>query len=419
MIPGRFFSEPYRLFFPAAVFAGICGVSHWLLYGTGLISSYSGRLHSSLQMQGYMPSFVFGFLLTAFPRFTASRPACGKEIFPILFFLAAVTVFHSLSLVFAALCSYAAAILLVIRFTALRAGKRTGSQIQPPLELVWILAALFTALSGVFLSAAGELDFVSAEAAAAGKLMLDQGFILFIVLGAGGFLGPRIMGVFRPDFHPAHIRTAAKETLRRRLMTGLYLVCAGLLFLSFFIEASGHIRTGYFIRASVVSFVLLKTKALCLRPLNRDPFVKLLWVSFWMLFAGHWAAALAPLHRTALLHIVFLGGYSLMTFAVGTMVVLSHAGETSRLKRWSWALAIVILGLSFALSLRLASTYFPEQYFVLLAAAASCWLFSAAGWLVYILPRAVRFPGPAEAEKRHEEAKKSILEKREKEKLKD
>ena len=80
----RIYEEPYRLFFPLGVLAGILGVSHWLLYALGLLPLYSPIFHSSVQIQLYVSLFIFGFLMTAGPRFAGAPPATGKEV---VFFL--------------------------------------------------------------------------------------------------------------------------------------------------------------------------------------------------------------------------------------------------------------------------------------------------------------------------------------------
>lgn len=51
------------------------------------------------------------------------------------------------------------------------------------------------------------------------------------------------------------------------------------------------------------------------------------------IFLGSWAAFIFSSYRVAMLHLVFLGGYSLMTFTVATMVITSHAGKSEQLRR--------------------------------------------------------------------------------------
>ena len=57
----RWRSEPFRLFFPLGVFFAWIGVGHWLLYATGVTTTYSCRFHGLVQMQAFMMAFAMGF----------------------------------------------------------------------------------------------------------------------------------------------------------------------------------------------------------------------------------------------------------------------------------------------------------------------------------------------------------------------
>ncbi|HEX9256014.1 MAG TPA: NnrS family protein, partial [Candidatus Angelobacter sp.] len=60
--------EPFRVFFPEGVFAGILGVALWPLYFTGVSSFYPGQAHARIMAYGLFGGFIFGFLGTAMPR---------------------------------------------------------------------------------------------------------------------------------------------------------------------------------------------------------------------------------------------------------------------------------------------------------------------------------------------------------------
>src|SRR6478736_6033712 len=64
--------EPFRVFFPTGLFLGIVGVSLWVLYYSGVGIFYPNVAHARLMIQGFMASFVFGFLGTAGPRLTSA-----------------------------------------------------------------------------------------------------------------------------------------------------------------------------------------------------------------------------------------------------------------------------------------------------------------------------------------------------------
>ena len=50
--------EPYRVFFPLGIAIGVAGVAIWPLYYFSITSSYSGRAHAFIQIEGFVYSFV-------------------------------------------------------------------------------------------------------------------------------------------------------------------------------------------------------------------------------------------------------------------------------------------------------------------------------------------------------------------------
>ncbi|MEO6034557.1 MAG: NnrS family protein, partial [Verrucomicrobiota bacterium] len=79
-----FGKEPFRIFFPAAVLAGIIGVSLWPLYFWGVIQFYPGQTHARIMIGGLFGGFIFGFLGTAMPRMLSANPFRFIEILPLL-----------------------------------------------------------------------------------------------------------------------------------------------------------------------------------------------------------------------------------------------------------------------------------------------------------------------------------------------
>ena len=141
----------------------------------------------------------------------------------------------------------------------------------------------------------------------------------------------------------------------------------------------------------------------------RDGYITLVWLSLWMVVLGLWGAALWPAHRVAALHVTFLGGLSLMTFAVATMVVLSHTGEGERLRRPLWVLRVVTAGIAGAIIGRLIADAQPKTFFHWLAAASLCWIIAGVSWIAFVLPRVLRPLAPGAFEQAHAAAKAQLL----------
>src|SRR5256885_1328117 len=74
-----FAKEPYRIFFPLAVLAGIAGVALWPLVLTGVTESYPGITHARIMAWGFLGGFIFGFLGTAMPRMLSAKPLSMLE----------------------------------------------------------------------------------------------------------------------------------------------------------------------------------------------------------------------------------------------------------------------------------------------------------------------------------------------------
>src|SRR5262245_59030684 len=66
-------TDPYRIFFPIGIALGVFGVSIWPLYYYNFTQGYSGRAHALVQTNGFLYSFILGFLLTAIPKFTGTE----------------------------------------------------------------------------------------------------------------------------------------------------------------------------------------------------------------------------------------------------------------------------------------------------------------------------------------------------------
>src|ERR1043165_8588856 len=97
--PPRFFTlccaEPLPIFFPLGVLVGISGVSLWPLFFSGLHHSfYPGVMHARLMIEGFLGAFVFGFLGTALPRLTGSRPLSRPEFWILVTLYVAAVAIH-------------------------------------------------------------------------------------------------------------------------------------------------------------------------------------------------------------------------------------------------------------------------------------------------------------------------------------
>ncbi len=411
-IANRFCDEPYRLFFPLGAIFGIVGVSHWLFYAVGWIKTYSFFFHSSIQIMVYMTCFVTGFLLTAMPRFSATRHASRSEILLFLACIFSIFVFLTFGCWIAAELSFLAWMLTLGRFGVSRFIKKKespGGPNSPPLEFIWIPIAILHGVAGVLILTLSQARLIPAYLSVVGKPMVEQGFLLSVVVGVGGFLIPRVMGTFKA-VASKETCTLEEVTRERRQSISFHLIMGIVLFISFWLEGFGFQVFGYALRAVVVTGEFFHNGLLPRPPKVTDLFVRLVWLSVWMITLGYWLATFLPEYRVVTLHFVFIGGFSLMTFSIATMVVMSHAGEGEKLRGSPWILWVVVVGLALALLKRITAIFFPDVYFNFLGAAALFWVLADFSWLCFIAPRILKIPQADEFERLHEEAKRRLKE---------
>ena len=183
--------EPFRLFFPIGIGFGLLGAAHWLLYGLGVTGGYSGFLHGSIQIQGFMASFIFGFLFTAWPKFTVGPVATWPELAVMLlgaalFLVGVAGGWWSLLEV--------GTLVQIVTFGAFMGRRYWYRATQQPAVLIFLTFAFVHAVAG-----AGLLLWIRVGGPPAlellGRRLLWQGSCLAVVLGMGGHLIPRVLAM--------------------------------------------------------------------------------------------------------------------------------------------------------------------------------------------------------------------------------
>lgn len=402
--------EPYRIFFPLAVLSGITGVGYWFLFGVGIVKTYSAEMHSAIQMQVCMGAFIAGFLMTALPKMTSSVSASGFEFFFQLIFTISMLAFYLageslIANLFYGLWLLSLAFFFLKRF---KEGRSNNPLIftAPPVELIWVPAGIFFALIGiVYTILAKQHENLSYFA----RQLTNQSFVLCVVIGVGSFMGARFTGRFRTTkksiSNPCEI-TKQAQSYRREIF--FQLTGAGFLFLSFVLEGFRYPQTGYTLRALVITIFFFASGVLPKWPKTSGLYVWILWLSFWLFALGFWGAASHLQYRIESLHVSFLGGLGLMTYAVITMVVVTHAGKPERMREPLLILWIILVGLLTSLGVRLAAVFIAKHYYQLLGFSSVIWVIVALAWLIFARSYLYRWPDPKILEAHHERMKKTL-----------
>jgi uncharacterized protein involved in response to NO len=373
-------AEPFRVFFPLGVALAWVGVSHWLLYDTGLRSTYSCELHGFVQMQAFMMSFAVGFLFTALPRRTRSDPPSSLEMLLVIGALLTITAGALAERWWLAQAGYGVVFLVLLQFAVRRFLGRAAGR-RPPAAFVLVPIAVGQGLVGATCIAAASLHAAGAWANPFGKLLVEQGVFLCLVVGIGSLILPLMSGAAPP----ADLGSSPTET--RRAVA--YAAAGAMIFASFVLEQRGWPRGGPLLRAVVVSAALAVGAGAWRQPGKPGLHRRLVWLSVWLMPTGLLLSALWPDYRVPALHVLFIGGFSLMAFGVATHVSFGHLGLDRLSAGRPPAVVALAVGFLLALMARLAADA-SSSYFDHLAWAAGCWLLGSGIWLAFLVPYFLR-----------------------------
>lgn len=376
--------EPFRLFFPEGVLAGILGVGLWPLHFGGLTSFYPGQAHARLMAYGFFGGFIFGFLGTAMPRMlSAPTLGLGNVLLLLGLHLTVVVAFATQHIalgdrLFLALLGLFA--LLMFR----RARHRKD---MPPPGFVLVGLAFLCVAAGTLLAVfqPGH-DEAGAYWVNLQRLLCYQGFVLLPILGIGPFILPRFFGLLSPHDFPESMAPAGAWKKKAALALG----AGGLIVASFFIEVEGWFRAAYAVRfATVFAYLALEF------PFHRAPkFSNMLGASLRIAFAalvgGFIVIALWPASRVGLLHLTLIGGFAVVTFTVATRVVFGHSGNLEKLHGRNWWMLVAVALMLVGMATRISGDFWPSILVSHYSLGAVIWITGALVWSCFVLPKVLQ-----------------------------
>jgi len=372
--------EPFRIFFPAGVLAGIIGVCLWPLYFLHATEFYPGLIHARIMSCGFFGAFIFGFLGTAMPRMLSVNPLSLIEVVPIVLLHTAMIVSFAAGEILAGDILFLALLLAFVCCMALRAKHRKDT---PPPGFVLVALAFVNVASGSILSVAQhyhELDLFWINLQ---RLLSYQGFVLPPILGIGPFLLPRFFGMPNPHDFPESL--VPKGGWFRKAVVA---ILAGLLIDgSFFIEASGWYRSAYAVRFGITLAYFLLEMPFHRVPASTNALGASIRIALGGILAGFLAVCLFPAHRVALLHLTLIGGFAVLALTVATRVVFGHSGNLALLKaRNRWLLIAVGLML-FGMATRISGDFWQKILASHYIYGALLWVAGVLLWAIYVLPK--------------------------------
>lgn len=334
--------EPFRIFFPLGLASGIAGLALWPLFFAGWLPAYPAVMHARVMIEGFMAAFIVGFLGTAGPRLLSAAHFSGREIGALVGLHLTMLAAH-----LAARPAIGDALFAVELVTlALVLGRRFIERGDlPPPNFVLVGCGLLCGVAGAVIVALASVLADSPRLYAFGALALGEGFVLLPVLGVGVFLFPRFLGVG----FGAELAELRKPTPWWKRKAGLAAATAACVVASFAVEAAGFLRVAGALRFGAAT-IYIATQMPSVLKLSRAPVLgQCIRIAVWTLLLGLLWPVFLPVYRVAGLHLVFIGGFMLTTFAVATRVMLGHSGQLhlckTRLPFLITAATLLLIGL--------------------------------------------------------------------------
>jgi uncharacterized protein involved in response to NO len=377
--PSIYFAEPFRIFFPLGLFLGAIGVALWPLFVWHAIEFYPAQTHVRLMIEGLMGSFIIGFLGTAGPRLLDASPLIAAETCVLLVLGIVSGLLHLVQRQTAGDIVFLTQLLFFVGMMAKRAGKRND---LPPPNFVLVLFGLINAVAGIFLITMAKSLMNGSFANRLGSLMLNEGFVLFPILGVGAFFFPKLLGGAKPE--PSDLRIAATLWLKRAAIAAL----TGLvIWSSFVLEALGWTRTAALVRGLTTLAYFIAQGHLLEKPSGPPFLAHCFRLGALLLVAGLLLPVALPGYRVASLHLTFIGGFSVILFTVSTRVIIGHAGQSHLFRKRLRFLVATLTLLVIAMIARVGADFIPPARNSHLVYAALIWLLAATIWAVALTPK--------------------------------
>lgn len=369
--------EPFRLFFPLGALVSLAGVSLWpLLYGEWL-TFYPGVAHARLMMGGFVGAFSLGFLGTALPRMMGVPHLRAWELIVVLLlYLVAVFGYGSDQIVIGDAGMLAA---LVFFFVAMILRLIFLRQDLPPPSFVLVGLGWLGAMTGlVIFLLEGETEFVvTGMRHRMAALLFYQGFILLPILGIGGFLFPRFVGLKTLQMFKES-RTPPPGWSRKAceaLGVGLIVVA------SFWVECSGWVLISALMRFGVVAWYLWREVLVFRKANEKGTLAFSLRMGLALIVVALPLVAFFPGQRVGMDHIIFISGFGLVALTVASRVTFGHSGHPEVFGKKLWVMRVVMWAIVIAMVSRVTAEFTPKIRISHLNYAALSWVLAVLVWL--------------------------------------
>lgn len=309
----------YRILFPLGVVLGLMGVLFWFLFLARAMPFYPRMAHGGVMFFGWLWLFVAGFLMTSFPRMTQSNPASVGETA-----WAAILALAQLTAAVRNLADLQAAILMIQTFSlAAFLGRRYWQVRRLPFEsFVFVPMGLVMAVVGCFLywvrPDLRETSFF---------LLAGEALAVNAIVGLGSRLIPAISRL-------PSLMLFGDVDPRRRWQKALLMAIA--LNVSYLLSAFAYSLSGWILRSLLMMTLAVSAFGLFQKPMKWTTLGVALKTGVVFLVLGELLSLPSGGLGVAAHHVKYIGGLSLITWMVGTRVMLAHGQQKMDYESTSW-----------------------------------------------------------------------------------
>ncbi|MBN8538596.1 MAG: NnrS family protein [Deltaproteobacteria bacterium] len=302
--------EPYSLFFSMGLLSALFGSLLWFAFQTRFISFFPRQAHGNIMFFGFLWSYIAGFLMTAIPKMTRTAATNYVEIFIGLLLVVLQWVLNVRNELVFSVYGYILQILFLIVFI----GRRFLDKKQIPFEgFVFMPFAFISTFIGVWIFIRSQnQDFQLFY------LFSGQAFVLNLVCGLGTRLIPVITRV------PAAINPDIEGQKSKYLE---YFILAVSLNAGFWIEVLVDASFGNAIKALVIGFIAIKYFKLFKVPTTRSFVGWGIRLAVVLMTTGFIGLGVNSDFSLPMLHLVYIGGFTLITLMISTRVTLAHGPQ--------------------------------------------------------------------------------------------
>jgi uncharacterized protein involved in response to NO len=374
--------DPFRLFFPLGAILAIVGVLPWSFHVFGM-PTYPVEFHRAIMMNGFMLSFVCGFLMTAIPRFTSTDYAKWREILVIGGALILASAFAITGLQF---LHHLTASMVLFGLMALAVKRFRKRKSNPPFTFVFVgLGLVLWTISNIVIC-----WYLFSTGTRPGSFtiwseLFSNGAIMSIVLGVGGRLVPGILG-WQEIVSNQREKYEGTGSFIRAVPTAIW-ISVLIYLISFPIEQYVVTKIGLLFRAFVIWFFAFHYWKLNKLPKEKSFLTWSIWVACWCFVVGSGLNVILISAYPHSLHTMLVGGFSLLTVLIATRVTLAHGSEGRAPERTSKMIPIFTALIVFAMVTRVTAFVWPHIYLNHLSYASLTWILGFFMWVIFAIPR--------------------------------